>query len=104
MHGRIAAPGWIQAPIENLHDKPRLAHGADYLADFRQMWTRSMAGFRRHAGPGDVLIFAPELLTSLYYYARKFSPDHHKPTEETDRYAQALLYRDLARDCFAAAG
>ncbi len=102
MHGRIAAPGWMQAPIEAIDQKPRLAHGVDYLAHFREMWTRAMAGFRAHAAPGAELIFAPELLQAGYYYARKFPDATGTTVEETDRYAQALLYRDLARECWAA--
>lgn len=100
MHGRIAAPGFMQAPIDDLNEKPRQATGNDYLADFKTMWTLAMAGFLRHAGPGDVLIFAPELLTSRFYYARVFPDASGSLREESDRYAQALLCRDLARLCF----
>ena len=103
LHGRIAAPGWMQAPIEAADARPRLAHGADYLAHFKELWTRAMLGFLRHAGPGDELIFAPELLRSGIYYARKFPSASGEPVEETDRYVQALLYRDLARACWAEA-
>lgn len=106
MHGRIAAPGWMQAPIDpDLRAKPRAATGiADYLAHFRELWTRAMSGFLRHAKASDELIFAPELLAGTHYYARKFpSFAGATPTEESDRYAQALLYRDLARECWAEA-
>ncbi|MEX2607438.1 MAG: hypothetical protein WD708_08840 [Kiritimatiellia bacterium] len=101
MHGRIAAPGFIQAHIERLDDTPKLAVGRDYLADFRGMWTLAMRAFKIHAGPGDVLIFAPELLASHIYYARVFLDAQGTLREETDRYAQARLYGQLARDCFA---
>jgi hypothetical protein len=67
------------------------------------MWTRAMRGFLRHAGRGDVLIFAPELLAGTYYYARLFPDASGRLVEESDRYAQAVLYRSLARECFAAA-
>ncbi len=100
MHGRIAAPGFMQAPIDGLDEKPRLAIGGDYLADFKEMWKRAMAGFLRHAGAGDVLVFAPELLTGKFYYARVFPDAHGILREESDRYAQALLYRELAVRCF----
>lgn len=105
MHGRIAAPGWMQAPIgPELDARPEAATGqGDYLADFRQLWTHAMRGFRQNAGPGDVLVFAPELLAGTHYYARKFPDASGHPTEETDRYAQALLYRDLARECWQSA-
>jgi hypothetical protein len=100
MHGRVAAPGWIQAPVDDLVSKPALAHGADYLAHFRELWTRAMLGFLRHARGGDDLIFAPELLRADKYYARKFPSASGALLEETDRYAQALLLRDLARACW----
>jgi len=103
MHGRIAAPGFMQAPIEDLVSTPRAALGADYLDHFKTMWTRAMAGFLRHADKGDVLIFAPELLRPDIYYARVFADAYGQQREECDRYAQALLYQDLARDCFARA-
>lgn len=103
MHGRISSPGCMQVPVEPGFDrKPIQAHGvADYLADFRRLWTEAMKGFLRSARAGDVLIFAPELLAGTYYYARLFPSDRGELVEESDRYAQALIYRDLARACFA---
>ena len=59
-----------------------------------------MAGFLNRARPGDVLIFAPELLAGTHYYARMFPANSGQLKEESDRYAQALLYKDLARACF----
>jgi hypothetical protein len=93
----------MQVPIgSNLKMRPAQAHGvADYLDHFRQLWTRAMLGFLSTAETGDVLIFAPELLSGTYYYARKFPNSAGQLEEESDRYAQALLYRDLARACFA---
>lgn len=103
LHGRIASSGCMQVPIDaNLKARPAQAHGvADYLDHFKQLWTRAMAGFLSIAQLGDVLIFAPELLAGIYYYARKFPNVTGELEEETDRYAQALLYADLARACFA---
>lgn len=105
LHGRIASPGCMQMPIDtDFRARPTGASGeVDYLADFRDLWTHAMRGFRASAGPGDVLIFAPELLSGRYYYARLFGNASGQLIEETDRFAQALLYRDLARDCFASA-
>lgn len=104
MHGRIASPGCMQVPIGDGRGRPTQAHGvADYLAHFRDMWTRAMAGFRRNAGPGDVLIFAPELLARTYYYARCFPSPDGTLVEESDRYAEAIVYARIARECFAAA-
>jgi hypothetical protein len=45
-----------------------------------------MRGFLDHAMKGDVLIFAPELLSGTYYYARMFPDTGGKLVEETDRY------------------
>lgn len=105
MHGRIASPGCMQVPIDrDFETRPKQAHGgADYLTHFRDLWVRAMAGFLRSAGPGDFLIFAPELLSGRSYYARMFPNHLGHLVEECDRYDQALLYRDLARACFAEA-
>ncbi|MEI8342530.1 MAG: hypothetical protein WCH43_13480, partial [Verrucomicrobiota bacterium] len=50
--------------------------------------------------PGDVLIFAPELLAGTHYYARLFPDAMGRLTEESDRYRQALLLRKVAQHCF----
>lgn len=101
MHGRIASPGHMQMPVDDVMTRPAAAGGVtDYFADFRTMWTRAMRGFLAHAQAGDVLIFAPELLSGTYYYARLFPAVCGKLVEETDRYQQALLYQRVARECF----
>lgn len=105
LHGRIASPGSMQVPIgPDVHSRPTQAHGVEnYLDHFKEIWTRAMLGFLRNAGAGDVLIFAPELLPGTYYYARLFPDSSGRLVEESDRYAQALLYKDLARACFTEA-
>ena len=104
MHGRISSPGCMQVPVEDLQSRPVQAHGEiDYLEHYREMWTLAMEGFLRAAGPGDVLVFAPELLSGRYYYARLFPDAAGRLVEESDRYEQALLYQRIARACFAAA-
>jgi hypothetical protein len=103
MHGRIAAPGYMQAPIESPDQTPAMALGVNYLAHFKEMWRRAFAGFKQNAGPGDLLIFAPELLRPDIYYARVFPGAKGKLTEETDRYAQAKLYQQIARTLYASA-
>jgi hypothetical protein len=101
MHGRIASPGHMQVPIDETNSRPAAAVGVvDYLADFRTIWARAMRGFRNHAGPGDVLVFAPELLGGAHYYARLFPGSDGVVVEESDRYAQALLYAKIARCLF----
>ena len=59
-----------------------------------------MREFREKAGPGDVLIFTPELLSGTHYYARLFPGPDGKMMEESDRYAQARLYAKVARKLF----
>lgn len=105
MHGRIASPGCMQVPIgPDIASRPIQAHGVvDYLDHFKELWTLAMLGFLRTAQQGDVLIFAPELLSGTYYYARLFPDASGQMAEESDRYAQALLYKDLATACFARA-
>lgn len=104
MHGRIASPGHMQMPVDAAATRPVAASGVtDYFADFRTMWTRAMRGFLDYARAGDVLIFAPELLSGTYYYARMLPDACGKLVEETDRYQQALLYQRIARECFAEA-
>jgi len=101
MHGRIASPGHMQVPIDDAVSRPRAAVGfVDYFADFRMIWIRAMRGFLEHAGPGDVLIFAPELLGGNHYYARLFPGPDGAMVEESDRFAQALLYAKIARGLF----
>jgi hypothetical protein len=104
MHGRIASPCAMQMPIDDTSSRPGAATGvADYFSDFRAMWTRAMRGFIHNAGCGDVLVFAPEILPPTYYYARVFRDPAGRFCEESDRYSQALLYRQVALDCFKAA-
>lgn len=102
MHGRIASSGCMQVPLAPLvKGRPTLAHGVvDYLEHFRQLWTRAMKGFKQNAVAGDVLIFAPELLAGTHYYARKFPTPDGSLREESDRYAEAILYAELARELF----
>lgn len=101
MHGRVASPGHMQVPIDEGMERPAAAVGvADYFADFRALWKRAMRGFLDHAGRGDVLVFAPELLDGTHYYARLFPGHDGKMTEESDRYAQAILYAQVARKLF----
>lgn len=97
MHGRIGNPGCMQVDVgDTLED----ALSRSYVQHFAEMWTRSMAGFLRHAGPGDVLVFAPELLQPAIFYARTFPDPDGQPREEGDRWQQCLLYAELARRCF----
>lgn len=67
------------------------------------MFDRAMSCFLSQAGPGDILIFRLELLTSSKCYARQFRLASDVLVEETDRYEQALLRNQLAIECFSQA-
>jgi hypothetical protein len=96
IHARVASPGCIQVGIN-------ATFPSSYVDHFKELWTRTMLGFLRNALPGDVLIFAPELLASTHFYARLVPNASGQFVEESDRYSQALIYKDLARACFAEA-
>jgi hypothetical protein len=99
IHGRIGNPGSMQV------DAGDGTGGAAYpfVDHFREMWTRCFAGFLKSAGPGDCIIFAPELLGSSNYYARLFKNAAGELVEETDRWQQALVLVNIARKAFAQA-
>jgi hypothetical protein len=104
LHARIASPGHIQAAIGSEGERPSFATGdINYLADFKALWTRAMQGWLKSAKPGDYLIFCPELLSRQHYYAKTFQGPDGKFHEESDRYAEAIRYQTIARECFAAA-
>jgi hypothetical protein len=75
LHGRIASPGCMQVPIaSDLTSRPLQAHGViNYLDHFKELWIRAMLGFLRTAHRGDVLIFAPELLSGAHYYGERYA-------------------------------
>ena len=77
IHGRIGNPGCIQVNIED--------ESALYVQHFRELWTRC---FR--AAP-DTILFVPELLSPRIFYGHAGS----------DRWAQSLLLRQIATECFA---
>jgi hypothetical protein len=104
MHGRIGNPSSIQVDIgDGTSPVPQVFGIQDFVDHYRQMWTRAMAGFLKSAKPGDYLIFAPEILAPNIYYARKFPGPDGSLREESDRYAQALVYARIARESFAQA-
>ncbi len=101
MHGRIGNTSCMQVDIADGKSPVPQAFGmCDFLAHFREMWTRAMHGFLKSAKPGDYLVLAPEILSPAIYYGRKFTQPDGTLREESDRYAQALVYARIARECF----
>ena len=96
IHGRIGNPGCMQVDIGD-------GKGRTYVDHFREIWTRCFAGFLKSAAPGDYICFAPELLFASIYYARVFPNANGELVEEGDRWQQAILYAQIARECFEAA-
>jgi sugar phosphate isomerase/epimerase len=96
IHARIANPGCIQVDIGDGTNRP-------YVEHFKQMWTRSFAGFLGSASPGDLICFTPELLGPDVYYARTFPNAGGDFVEESDRWQQALVLARIGRECWDAA-
>ena len=93
MHARVGNAGHIQRPLNDPTMKTALAH-------FAEMWTRSMTGFIRGAAPGDVLVFAPELLQPSINYAPLAQGSDGQWDEMSDRWLEAIELGRMARECF----
>ncbi|MBW8812584.1 MAG: hypothetical protein JF588_04095 [Caulobacterales bacterium] len=96
LHGRVSSPGAIQVGIG---DGTQDAN----LEVFLTLWTRCFEGFLASAGPGEVFGFYPELLPAGLGYARLVPDGQGGLTEDADRWEEALLLADVARDCWRAA-
>lgn len=98
LHGRIGNPGCIQVGIDpNPVDEPL------YVRHFKQLWTACFRQFCRAAAPGDRIYFAPELLAPEIYYARAFPDSKGAAVEESDRWEQSLILKEMAEHCFQGA-
>jgi hypothetical protein len=100
IHGRIGNSCCMQVDIgDGPNDR---AGGKDrpFVDHFKEMWTRSFAGFLRSAKPGDYICFTPELLGPEINYARTFPSVKGELIEESDRWQQAILYGQIARACW----
>jgi sugar phosphate isomerase/epimerase len=93
LHARIGNPGCMQVDIGDGKDKP-------YVEHFKAFWTKSFEGFLKSAKPGDYICFNPELLQSGNYYARVFKNAQGQLVEESDRWEQAKVYTQIAKECF----
>jgi len=105
IHGRLSHAGAIQVSPVGRRDEPFVGH-------FQKMWRRCFEGFLAEAGPGDVIVFAPELLPAevelgatrfQLNYAHQALDAQGAWREESDRWTDALELCALARDCFALA-
>ncbi|MES2391700.1 MAG: hypothetical protein V4555_08670 [Acidobacteriota bacterium] len=92
LHGRIGNPGSMQVDVGD-----GKAGVLPFVDHFRMLWTEVFAAYLR-ADDQPFFCFAPELLSSTHYYARVLGGK-----EETDRWAQSLVLRRVAQECFAAA-
>jgi len=102
MHGRIGDSACMQVAIDDRVPEPI------HIGHFRDMWQRCAAGFLTHAGAGETLIFAPELLPSSLIVdgARvevNYARHRDDGEEESDRWAQGLRLCAIMRECFDAA-
>ncbi len=93
IQARIGTSGAIQVDIGDGRDLKHVEH-------HKEMWIQSFAGFLKTARPGDYLCFAPELLSPTHNYARLIKNSSGEMVEEGDRWQQALLYLELAKEAF----
>ncbi|MBP6183222.1 MAG: hypothetical protein KA133_11410 [Flavobacterium sp.] len=93
IHGRIGNPGSIQVDV---NDEENLS----YVEHFKEMWTKSFVGFLKTAQPGDYICFTVELLKSDIFYARTIKTENKGQQEEGDRWQQALLYKEIIKECW----
>jgi hypothetical protein len=96
MHGRLGNSCCMQVTLED----PSMERS---VADFREMWIRSMEGFLRNSGPGDYLSFNPEILHPAINYARLSKTPEGAWREESDRWLEAHRMTQIATECFAEA-
>ena len=103
LHGRIGTAGCIQVDIGDGE-----ANAQPHVEHFRDLWTRSVAGFVRTAQSDLVpaldleIGFAPELLAPEFGYGRLVPGPNGDLREEADRWEQAIVLARIASECFAA--
>ncbi|MGB0921689.1 MAG: hypothetical protein ACPG1C_10280 [Alphaproteobacteria bacterium] len=98
MHGRIGTTGAIQVAVNGADDD------RDFVQHHRAFLVRAMQGFLSNATPGDILIYAPELLPPDINYGRAFPDADGNLREEADRFEQAQILGQIAQACWLEAG
>lgn len=93
IHARVGNSGAMQVPLADPSMTVAMEH-------YREMWTRSIAGFLGEARPEDVLIFSPELLRSSINYARRYRTSDGTWHEDSDRWLESLELTRVAVTCF----
>ena len=89
---RIGTGGCMQVPIDPVRDAD-----SAWLRHWEEILTRVFTTFRRVMPAGSVLPVAPELLPSANGYAREIPGPDGVLREESDRWQQAQVLTQLAR-------
>lgn len=94
IHGRIGNPGSMQVDIG---DGDEAAY--PFVKHFKTLWRAAMSG-ARSAAEQNVFLFVPELLSPRIYYGRKLRVEDGGLREECDRWAQGLVLKRIAGECW----
>jgi len=96
LHGRIGNGGSMQIAIDPVRDAD-----STYLKHWREIWTRTFRAIRTYAPREAVIPLAVELLPAANHYARTFPGPDGALREESDRWQQALMIKELAERWWA---
>ncbi|MFI5380802.1 MAG: sugar phosphate isomerase/epimerase family protein [Tepidisphaerales bacterium] len=95
-HGRISNGESMQIDVGDGRDN---AH----VRNFQWLWETGMGHWLARARPGDILPFAPELGPPSSGYSITFTDSAGRVAEISDRWAQTLVLKRLAEECWAQA-